>query len=1017
MSVWKHAIYRDAAFQWATRNLPRDSIESDFVKDLLDFDIEPFGDFPVPDGVVPGNAKKNAQNDPKIIYALSTHLAQNASFGLAETIKDLPTALFGLNACYKFVGEFWDRIFRPAPGYDDKPRLANEIFELGAHASYHTASDVVERSIELKALYRKYLDNPRSFIIDLWKTKGYGNTRTARAYAKNANLSRTPFEAVPQKTNTHLKGATIYSYKGTLLIVSPKDNVTYVLNGNDLNRICSIINGVASTKLYVHQYANLAKKEREKFESCVDAYLDIMRKAFIRCNQSTANSVCRAFDVSYNIYLSRLAKDVSDRAEKDQIAKWNREKLNLIMDYTAVLSTVSKLKMKESLEVLLIYKCLPQPDFDYFGAAKRQQDKYQESTIKQQKFRQGNNQIFQNVLLYHKWTMLSAFYAVHKTCPGHVKEDVPENKYRWIPRYPNVTPTDIPFEAMNDIDFNGDFRWKMRTDDNMDLVKDKAICPLRIASVNNAKEFAELPVSAKNQLVDVLTRNTAIDLSELETRRERLFYDVKAEDKPEAKKPNGRWFFEAETDARMKHSEYEDAVAEYAKHAKGCVSGIDVGKKMHIMNAVSDPGTVGTGYRPIFLSFDLEGFSPNLHPNVHKALDEQWAEAFGVPGLNQASRIFTDGNIHYIKGNIHHTFRKMGNDFEGFSGRALTMYHCAVMGYCANQLRKNKLIHAPGRFACLIDDGALRILLEETNFIEDLNNALHLIENIYNHCSLFISWDKTFYSSNFMVFLNEIRYSGRSITPGMRSFVKIVNTAEVICPTITDDLDAIASTARGAITANAPLMAVYAYYAFLAEDTMRKWAGEGKVFKSGIALRGFLPTSLGGLNLQSALLLSGSIGTVGFEEQLGILRYIGMRIPDLRPAINRMLRIPIKPISDVNRAINPILIESRTRTIRSNRMSNLIVKHLSRTVNSPVLRMLVQATNGVSGSLVDTVIHAGCKLPIQIIQSLNAADPATAIRQLANKFLNSRTAQCFVPYWACIRVAFAQKNEAAKWFD
>jgi len=712
-----------------------------------------------------------------------------------------------------------------------------------------------------------------------------------------------------------------------------------------------------------------------------------------------------------------LANDISDRAEKDQLAKWQREKLYELIDYTAVLSSVRTLKMKEALEVLLIYKCLPQPDFDYFGAAKRQLDKYNEAFDKQVKFQRGNNQIFRSVLLYHKWTMLAAFYDKHKTCPGRVRDDVPEKRYGWQERYPNLTPADIPFEAMNDIDFAGDFRWKMRTDDNMDLVKDKAICPLQINTIANATEFGKLPVTAKNQLVDVLSRNTTINLADLEPRRARLFYDVKAEDKPEAKKPNGRWFFEAETEARMKHSEYEDAVAEYAKHAKGCVSGIDVGKKIHIMNSVSDPGQVNSGYRPVFLSFDLEGFSPNLHPMVHAALDEQWAEAFGVPGLAQASRIFTDGKIHYIKGNIHHAFHKMGNDFEGFSGRALTMYHCAVMGYCANQLKKNKLVHLPGRFACLIDDGALRIMLKEDNFHEDLKRSLEIIENIYNHCSLFISWDKTFYSSNFMVFLNEIRFAGRSITPGMRSFVKIVNVAEVICPSILDDLDAIASTARGAITANAPLMAVYAYYAFLVEDTMKKWASEGKTIKEGTALRGFLPASIGGLNLQSALLLSGSIGTVGFEEQLGILRYIGLRCPILRPEINKMVQIPIKPISAINKAINPTLIESRTRTIRNNRMSNLIVKHLSRTVNSPVLRMLVQATNGVVGSLVECVAKSGSKVPIQIVQSLNAADPATAVRQLANKFLNSRTAQCFVPYWACIRVGFAQKNEAAKWFE
>jgi hypothetical protein len=33
-------------------------------------------------------------------------------------------------------------------------------------------------------------------------------------------------------------------------------------------------------------------------------------------------------------------------------------------------------------------------------------------------------------------------------------------------------------------------------------------------------------------------------------------------------------------------------------------------------------------------------------------------------------------------------FPKVGVDFEGFCGKKLTAYHCAVMGYCARRLRR-----------------------------------------------------------------------------------------------------------------------------------------------------------------------------------------------------------------------------------------------------------------------------------------------------------------------------------------
>ena len=250
----------------------------------------------------------------------------------------------------------------------------------------------------------------------------------------------------------------------------------------------------------------------------------------------------------------------------------------------------------------------------------------------------------------------------------------------------------IPFRDVGKIQMAGEFHYNRLGRDILTCVKDKAISPDQICQLKNDFDLRSLDGAEKNQLLDVLTRLVGIDTRVLSGDRDSIEYDLKLDDKPEAKKPSGRMFMEAGTEARLLQSEYELSVEAYAKHAPGFMAGMNVHDGIILMNKIYEAVTDPLTQEHVFVSFDLEKWSPGLPIQNHIMCDKLWAEAFGAPELEKASLIFTSGNLHYIKQNIHHIMPKPGADFEGFAGKKPTLFHIGVMGYAVNLSFKSALI-------------------------------------------------------------------------------------------------------------------------------------------------------------------------------------------------------------------------------------------------------------------------------------------------------------------------------------
>ena len=236
-----------------------------------------------------------------------------------------------------------------------------------------------------------------------------------------------------------------------------------------------------------------------------------------------------------------------------------------------------------------MYKSLPAPDFCPYTMMQKQINMYDNESRPKYGVETDNTGPFADAQKYQKWMLLYCYWKRHKICPGKIHDgDIDPNR-SWTCKYPYIDPHEVPFREVEKVNMTGEFVYNSYGKDYLHAVKDKAICPTHASEMTNAQDLGLLGVEEKNQLLDVLTREDYIDTNDLKQNREHIFYDVKLEDKPEAKKPDGRMFMEAHTDARILQSEYEENVHTYAEFAPGYMAGKSFNDTIKLTNHIYEP--------------------------------------------------------------------------------------------------------------------------------------------------------------------------------------------------------------------------------------------------------------------------------------------------------------------------------------------------------------------------------------------------------------------------------------------
>lgn len=1008
MSVWKAPCYRDSAFQNAARIFGVNHITAKFLDRLLNFDVEDFGDHEVGENIKPGNLMKQSPNDIREKLRFQQYIAvrcgKRALSPVLAQLQDSKEVVFGLQAVYR-IWIMASRRAKEVNFYDDQDAtFLRSLYRAGSYIGKHTPRDADAQWGKFVKNYSEYaLPMIRYFHSYLRIANGF----TRKSYSREvrnavANRQEIPSFDVPGLRKIGFDK--MYPFPGLLIL--KKNDVVFVLTRDDTDRLEKLIVGDALSDLYYKSYGRFDDYDRAKMVSLSKRYREMILIAARKADYSQIQLLCRACDVAFYLTLARLAGEKSNHSELDQLDKIKKESLDRIIDVEQIAALADGVPIHEVAELLLYYKILPQADFDYFGAAKRQQDLY----AKQNSI--TDEGIFLQVMRHHKLLMIKAYHARHGICPGNI--NFRENLPLWTNNYPYIDPANIEVSEIGLVNMSGAFIYKDHMLDCWDLLKDKAICPKQINDVRNQSDMQKVPKQDKNQLLDYIKRPEPVSVANLYDNWDKLFYDIKCDDKAEAKKPHGRWFMEAHTDVRLVLSEYEQSIADYGKHVAGFMQGKALIEKQRMMNYVTERLPEFDEKSQLFISLDIAKWSPRMPIRVHKELDKQWAEAFGMPHIVGMHKIFTEGNLHYIKGPIHHQFKKLGSDFEGFFGKKLTFYHLAVMHAAIDVVKAKRLVMGQTRYAAQIDDGVIRVIVDwqqHPNIIDVLRKEL---ASIWISCGIEISFDKTFVSQDFVIFLNEIRYKNRAIAAGIRAFTKLTTKGEAVCPSLLDDLHTLDSTIRGAYVAGCtPIFGYFAYVLFVG-DIMRKWSKRDTKFEDRHVVWMFSPVCLGGLGMCNLLSLLGSIDFDATQTAIGNLVILGNSYPGLKQTVNSILSQDIMPISDFNSVANPTAIRRVGPVLREDRLLNTMRKAAVFWLDTPVLRAFSFREGVESTDVSLRTVARERYIPVELRQLWYESTPTSAVDSIVKKVLTARTAQEIVPRRTLYRISVSNLTEARK---
>lgn len=1071
MSVWASPCYKGYTFQSVATRVSEEHLNCPFVLKLLDYSVEHYGDFPVPKGVKAGNLREQVEaghvkitdiisSEPpvygvieewdseegidrtlegnfeqvfaraqdrlktaarrlelkegagsvrRVCFNTKTNFRQRSEedIGFSRFIGTLPEPAFGLAGVYRFVGNYFgsQRVQYADECKGEFVGALRSAIEAGLGASYCSPGTARNYAERYASNLQRDFESVAGFVRKVIAAATYSGTRSAKR-AHNATPNATDnYEEVPASKT--LKGFATWSMFNLLILQDNNTSDVYVFTEQDVERLRRIWYGLGVYKLYLSHYGSgdAPSEFHEQLIRSGDRMINHLLHSFRHVTQESANRLCRLYDIYFHYQLALHAIDINQNALHLQEAKLYDEDPNDHLCKSVLTDILSVHKLKERLELLYIYKCLPTPDFCGMSMMEKQRVMYETEQRPNYGVETPLTGTFQSAKNYQKWLMIYCFYKKHKLCPGTIQN--PDQAHQWQTMYPYIDPHVIPTDMVGVIDIHGAFDFHSYGKDVMDATKDKAICPLNISMVKNQHDLGNIEGEEKNQLLDVMSRVTALDTDQLKTNYDNLFFDIKCEDKPEAKKPAGRVFMEAHTDVRILQSEYEKNIERFAHHAPGYMAGKSFNDVVKLTNHLYEPHQPGQATIPILISFDLSKFSPGMPLANHQFLDNLWSNAFGIPIIQQYHKLFTEGDMHYIRDTIHHTMRKPGRDFEGFAGKKLTFFHIGVMGYAVKRLKLLGYIKGYGRFATLIDDGILRLDVDITDYKQTVSNILEVIEQVYGMWGLLISWDKTFVSSYMSIFLHNIRWQNVCVSPGFRAACKLTNRSEVAIPSILDDLEILNATLRGAYTAGSPPLALYGLYIWLIFDTYRKWKAPLYALSATAWL--FAPKMLGGGQTQTLLELLGTVAGDPLTEGIGVLRSIATRFKNQRVVCNNIIRVTAERPNGIVRMKLPHLLDTGRAVFKQDRLARRVGHALSNLLE--YTDFLPWKDGPVDAYTIYATIDWDRPPPAPTLIDLWESTTDAAIDRIAQKFLKARTVSRMLSYGQRRRVIYANRSD------
>jgi len=1020
MSVWSDPHYRSEPLIAVTQHVSPIHCSHPNVQSLCNFDVDDYGDFDCNAPV--GNFKDAVTKDKYLIRSLAYKFGQSRHRSFEQRFLEVPEPVAGISAVYGLFCDIWNRSIRFKAEFNEEEAVSFSRKLLQAMGPANYASPL-QWEVWAKNCYANWsqedLSNPfywyqaAEAIRHLKVAKGIKSYRRHCAQASRRNKPLPFIDKQAIFTNRQSEWE-VYQHRNiTILVKRSKfraQSKSYVLLTKDLTRLSQLLESTGRVFEYFATYADKNDSLSNRLTASALEIYKLLVRSFQNGNYKTHNSICRSMDIGQFIYLASHAGKLADRSLEQQNKKGFDGYYNKVFPLDEFMTILSTWKVREALELCSIRKILPVPDFCIYSAMnKNKKMHYNPHPLKVPKSPDINLEDFE---LYWSWSMVRNYYDRHGRCPGKIKED---SEFKdWHQTYPDMEPIHIPYRHIKDIDYEGCFIYKDYAFSEHELRKDKTMAPNRLPADMTSAEYKDLPIYEQNQIARFLLDPGIPTLTtlrqEILDNRENFDYVSLTAIKPESKKEDGRLFYMANDAQRILMSEKEANIADYLRVKAGNsagISDIDLSIRMHEIASVSLDLN-----RKVYVSFDLDKWSPKMNPILKEMSYNQWSYAFGLPHIKKLLKVTNGSRLAFLKHNVHHEYVNPGQDLEGYDAKTNTAMHIEVMSYAISVCRRKKLLTKGAKLLALIDDGGMSLEFDRKATNEEIWECIHQIEEVYNMVGLAISWDKTFVSEVLFQYLNEVYYKGFKVTPGLKAFLRLGKLNDVPGRTIMDDLDAIAGEAQGAIKAGAAFRTTYAAYIMECFKTMKRWSGYKSTFGDAQVLCAIFPVALGGLSIRSLLQIATNESFNPLSASIGNLKAFAHYYQSNATLINSLLNTKMRQQSPQAFLRAPQSVRTAGQSLNTQRFAIKMKEWIINNARNPYITTVLAATD------TDTSSNLACRmlemktLSGVSIKTYSELQPDEAVNKLVSKLQRSSTAADLLGHRNCIRISLANKYQA-----
>jgi len=688
----------------------------------------------------------------------------------------------------------------------------------------------------------------------------------------------------------------VYAFR-PLVVFEPEassESACFILLRKDILRLEMLIRSVIRALRYYLTLPVDKITSTDKILAFIQYFIDTLTRT------KRYNEVCRAWDVVFHIFVAKQCCDIWSRSYDEQIKKFDDNKYGEIVSYNTVLHLLDGIPIHTCFDLLKIYKVLPPPDFDPvagFLDNKVHHDNPWTYGNEHPDHRSNAPDLVvsdDEFFAFQRLQLLRRVYRMLGYCPGKLTlsgiDHVLKHPTSSLAKFPNVRPNKILLTEIQYIDFTDAGRWEFKNVASPDLYTDKSSPPndRDLKGILDGTAFYQMPIFERNYLMYYLTANDHAPTSEtgMSIPSNPMFHQVTAHFKPESKKPQPRNFYSAKPQARILMTEWESNVEHYLERDIASFISKDPQERAQALHSLLGLDYDADLYRVVYVSFDLDKWSPRFSHLGKDASTRVWRNFFGAETAKLIPELSKDIDIHHYHHGIHLNYMAKTLDPEGMWGKTNTAYHEDVMAYTVRKLITGKMLRYPAKLAVFIDDGLLTLKFDKDTTNEHIIKVLQQIEYTYHYFGFHISWDKTFVSENYATFLSEYYYRRSHIDMPFRAFLKMQRTKVIDEISPLGQIKSLISMGRASaqLGVSPPLVTYTLIHEILAvfSQQIRQLRQTIHLAPLEMALFLYTPNALGGAGLQTEIEMLQNPTGDSLENFYGFATYLSTITSNMR---------------------------------------------------------------------------------------------------------------------------------------